>query len=216
MRYNGGAGKELFPDRVTHHRRGGRLRDRSASPLHDSDGDRTMNSLQSEQSDPSLRRAKRSSSANRAQAQLIKTRLKEASNGPKELFPEKASSNQRHTDAFDATADLFASKMALPFLDGSSDAPTQKRDLMSRITKPKLEERITSEDSSDRNGFNIRGAAEQHQDVGISIKGMAAVLEAPVKELFPYKIGLNSGKELFAEKLEGRGGRRRRAEDMFY
>lgn len=219
IRHNGGRGKELFPERMKHRHSGARLRDRSASPLRDSDGVRDMKSVQSERSDSSLHRAKRSTSANRIQAQLIKTVLKEASNVPKELFPEKPSSNHRRSDAFDAsdaTADLFASKMTTPFLDGTSDTPPRENDLRSRRTKTTIEHRINSAGSSDRNGFNIRGAAEEHQDLGISIKGTATVSTAPVKELFPYKIGLNSGKELFAEKLEGRGGRRRRAEDMFY
>jgi hypothetical protein len=53
---------------------------------------------------------------------------------------------------------------------------------------------------------------------GISIKGTGPT----VKELFPEKfrggsgsVG-NSGKELFAEKLEGRGRRRQKAEDLFH
>ncbi len=36
-----------------------------------------------------------------------------------------------------------------------------------------------------------------------------------VKELFPEKFG-NGSKELFAEKLDGRGRRRQRAEDLFH
>jgi hypothetical protein len=53
--------------------------------------------------------------------------------------------------------------------------------------------------------MSIRGSG------GITIKGSAGV-----KELFPGKAG-NVGKELFSEKLEGRGGnRRRKAEDLFY
>jgi hypothetical protein len=45
----------------------------------------------------------------------------------------------------------------------------------------------------------------------MSIKGKGG----SVRELFPSKYGNNAGKELFDETLEGRGGRRRRAEDMF-
>jgi hypothetical protein len=47
----------------------------------------------------------------------------------------------------------------------------------------------------------------------MSIKGRGA----SVRELFPdkYNQKSNAGKELFDETLEGRGGRRRRAEDMF-
>jgi hypothetical protein len=178
-----------------------------------------MNSLPLEHSVSSIQRAKEINTANRAQAQLVKMKLKETGSGPKELFPEKIPNNQRRSDTFDATdatADLFAKKMAAPFLDGTGEAPPRNRDRMSRITKQTLEERITPADSSSRNSFNIRGTAEQHQDVGISIKGTAIASGVQAKELFPYKIGLNSGKELFAEKLEGRGARRRKAEDMFY
>ncbi|OLN97517.1 Uncharacterized protein C16C4.16c [Colletotrichum chlorophyti] len=47
---------------------------------------------------------------------------------------------------------------------------------------------------------------------GFSIKGAAG---ANVKELFPDRFDGNSGKELFANKLEGRGRRRQKAEDLF-
>lgn len=54
--------------------------------------------------------------------------------------------------------------------------------------------------------------ASQHgNDQGIAIKGTAPT----VKELFPERFG-NSGKELFAEKIDGRGRRRQRAEDSFH
>jgi len=53
---------------------------------------------------------------------------------------------------------------------------------------------------------NKRGA-----DQGMSIKGTGAT----VKELFPDRFNPNSGKELFAEKLKGRGQKRQKAEDMF-
>jgi hypothetical protein len=149
---------------------------------------------------------------------MIKARLKETSMEPKELFPHKSTINHRRSDAFDATdaaADLFADRMPVPFVDGSSDVPPRKRDLMSRITKPTSEDHRFLGGPSDQNGFNIRGHAGQ-QRAGISIKGMALVSEPSVKELFPHKTGLNAGKELFSEKLEGRGGRRQRAEDLFY
>jgi hypothetical protein len=157
-------------------------------------------------------------SENRLQAQAIKAKLKEAGLKPKELFPQKALTNHRRSDAFDATdpADLFASKMPVPFLDGSTDALPRTRDLMSRITKPKLEGDISSSETDNRSGLSIRGAAAQRQHAGFSIRGIASTSEASMIELFPHKVGVNSGKELFSEKLEGRGGRRRRAEDMFH
>lgn len=210
--------KELFPDRMARRRRdGGRLRDRSASPSRESDGSNAAASV-SDQPKSRLRNADFSAS-NRLQAQMIKARLKEASMEPKELFPHKSTINHRRSDAFDATdaaADLFADRMPVPFVDGSSDVPPRKRDLMSRITKPTSEDYGFLGRVSDQNGFSIRGHAGQQQPAGISIKGMALVSEPSVKELFPHKAGLNAGKELFSEKLEGRGGRRQRAEDMFH
>lgn len=54
-------------------------------------------------------------------------------------------------------------------------------------------------------------ASKRAPDQGIAIKGTGTT----VKELFPEKFG-NAGKELFAEKIEGRGRRRQKAEDSFY
>jgi hypothetical protein len=63
--------------------------------------------------------------------------------------------------------------------------------------------------------FQIRGMArERAAGQGLAIKGAAANTTAT--ELFPSKFGSNVGKELFADKLEGRGRRRQKAEDMFY
>jgi hypothetical protein len=62
-------------------------------------------------------------------------------------------------------------------------------------------------------GFSIRGmASKRGTDQGIAIKGTGPT----VRELFPEKFGSNAGKELFAEKLAGRGRTRQRAEDLFY
>lgn len=59
--------------------------------------------------------------------------------------------------------------------------------------------------------FNIRGTANKRgADQGFAIKGTSA----SAKELFPEKFG-NAGKELFADKVEGRGRRRQKAEDLF-
>ena len=62
-------------------------------------------------------------------------------------------------------------------------------------------------------------AEAKQQDQGFSIRGMAntdGASDGFVKELFPNRVPANSGKELFAEKLQGRGGRRNRAVDVFY
>jgi hypothetical protein len=194
VRFRGTAGKELFPGSVGD-RGSGRLRDRSASPLRD-DGEleswgNSARTRQNGQRRPNATAA----SDNRLKAQLIKASLRVTSS-TKELFPQK---DQRSGvfDATDETADLFANKMPVPFLDGSSD-------------------RLSSKPSTDKwdtiTGFSIRGASKAPATQGFSIKGAAS--GGQVKELFPAHFGDNAGKELFG--LEGRGRRRQKAEDLFY
>ncbi|KAJ2901321.1 hypothetical protein MKZ38_001988 [Zalerion maritima] len=62
--------------------------------------------------------------------------------------------------------------------------------------------------------LSIKGISKRQpeNDAGISIKGRAA---KSAKELFPDRFGENTGKELFADRLEGRGRPRRKAEDLF-
>ena len=141
---------------------------------------------------------------------MIKTRLKEACSA-KELFPQKTTSHRR-SGAFDAAdetvADLFANKMAVPFVDGSGDAPMETPSLASRITGKSY--------GNDPAGFSIRGAAKVIPASIFSIKGAAASSGPRVKELFPSTLGGNAGKELFSERLDGRGARRQKASDLFY
>jgi hypothetical protein len=140
---------------------------------------------------------------------MIKSRLREAGS-TKELFPHKIGVSHRRSDAFDAadeTADLFANKMAVPLLDGSADLSLKK--------SLSLESRITNDlNSNDQGEFSIRGAARGTAPQGLAIKGMAS--KSAVKELFPSLTSSNAGKELFSGRLEGRGGRRQKAEDLFY
>lgn len=75
---------------------------------------------------------------------------------------------------------------------------------MDQVPSDLLADRVT--DPS--NGISIKGMAASQ---GISIKGTANK-----KELFPEKLGGNSGRELFASKLEGRGRRRQKAEDLYF
>ena len=83
-----------------------------------------------------------------------------ATNLKKELFPLKAGvSVHRRTDAFDAadeTADLFASGMSVPFIDGANDRSANHGRL--RLSDPDP----IAEDLEDlqRGGFSIRGAAK--------------------------------------------------------
>ena len=130
----------------------------------------------------------------------------------KELFPHKVIPiKHSRSDAFDAadeTADLFANGLSVPFMDGPSSSP------INRLRYSGLQSRTDDGDSSA--GLNIRGASRE-QNQGFSIRGGAALNAiGTIKELFPGKAVGNVGKELFAEKVEGRGGRRNRAEDMFY
>lgn len=132
----------------------------------------------------------------------------------KELFPHKVNpSKHSRSDAFDAadeTADLFANGMSVPFADG----PGSRKSPINRLRSSGPKTQVDGGDIG--SGLNIRGASKE-KNQGISIRGGAAITAiGTIKELFPGKAASNAGKELFAEKVEGRGGRRNRAEDMFY
>ena len=188
-RFRGPGTKELFPERGTGD--SGRLRDRSASPIRDRDGDGDEEARS--------RRQDMAASANRNKAQMIKAQLR-GTTAAKELFPSKPSNRRSSAfDEADATADLFARQMPVPFLDGGSDQ-------RSNFGLP-LAARISGKSNIDTGRLNIRGAARATHD--FAIKGAA---DGVVRELFPS--GGNAGKELFAN-LEGRGRRRNKAEDLF-
>ncbi|CEL06230.1 hypothetical protein ASPCAL07337 [Aspergillus calidoustus] len=129
----------------------------------------------------------------------------------KELFPGKVS-NHRRSDAIDAadeTADLFARRISIPLVDGAHDTDSGRNRNVELFPGSKSSGvNIRGSARNEDQGYAIRGAA----DNGISIKGRGG---AAVRELFPSKFNSNAGKELFTDKLEGRGGPRRRAEDMF-
>ena len=148
-----------------------------------------------------------------------------------ELFPDKVrKSHHRRSGAIDASPDRFAPggperprSLAERITGGSSLADRISGggggSLADRITPRggSLADRITREDED--SGISIRGNS------GLSIKGRAgdasdnfAVKGASgVKELFPVKAasGGNAGKELFGEKLKGRGGARRTAASYY-
>lgn len=218
---------DLFPDsRGTSN---GRLRDRSASPdrpVGDSDlrfgGSRRFRDRSSRPS-----RERNGSSRRNAAKELFPSESKSSDdNASRELFPNKTAASylkkellssavgpnhHRRSDAFDAadeTTELFSKRMTVPFVDGANDQGRQSDNRNIELFP----------DSSQNNGHRIRGASSEDQGIsirgnsnGLSIKGAAAV-----RELFPSKYSGNVGKELFSDKLEGRGGRRRKAEDMFY
>jgi hypothetical protein len=210
-----GRRKELFPENGGD---SGRLRDRSASPgredmdsLRRTDDERRQSRRRFRERSPLAKNEAKElfpskvSSDSDSQTRELFPNKTSASYLKKELFPSKTNSNHRRSDAFDAadeTADLFAKRINVPLTDGAQD-------------------RVNNPDTGEMRGMiNIRGAASNDQGIsirgsanGISIKGSAT---ASVKELFPSKYNQNARKELFSDKLEGRGGRRRKAEDMFY
>ncbi|KAI1916841.1 hypothetical protein LOZ61_000743 [Ophidiomyces ophidiicola] len=232
---------DLFPDRSE--RSSGRLRDRSASPVcaefEDITGlgdDRRASSRRFRDRSPQHSRDRNGYSRLNAGKELFASAnaSSDESSGRRELFPNKTASsylkkelfpkstmsNHRRSDAFDAadeTADLFAKRITVPLVDGAGDvdhemnAEGQGRRgvelFPGHISGPTKSFKIRGK--SDNPGFSIRGNAD-NLDNGISIRGAASV-----RELFPSKYTGNEGKELFSDKLEGRGGRRRKAEDMF-
>ncbi|KAH8815764.1 hypothetical protein F5884DRAFT_192513 [Xylogone sp. PMI_703] len=198
------ATKELFPDKAPRDDKSkGRLRNRSASPVRDVEMPSKF--------DDHIRDS--AAAANRRKAQAIKSQLMDSISGPKELFPHVGISHHR-SDAFDAadeTADIFANKMNVPFLDGALDQRSRVPSLASRITSTKLSDRITPK-PEDTDTFNIKGSTTASAVRDFAIKGGAG--GASMKELFPSH-NTNAGKELFSERLQGRGGRRQKAEDLF-
>ncbi|OTB05288.1 hypothetical protein M426DRAFT_320100 [Hypoxylon sp. CI-4A] len=196
-------GKELFPIGTS----GGNAsrRRRSASP-HDRDGDQAMDDFSNGGT----------STWNHDQARAIKSR-QSRSNRSRELFPEKsAGGGGRLGDEVEDATSLLAKGIMLPLMDKSDDTPNVvARKLADRITAPggRLADRVSAPEDSKSSGFNIRGAASQRSaDQGFAIKGNAS---KSAKELFPEKLGLNSKKELFADRVEGRSRQRQRAGDLF-
>lgn len=197
--------RELFPERGGG---SGRLRDRSASPGRDdldemrrSDDEQQQSRRRFRERSPRLSAGGRGnrnkdlfpSDGNQDTRELFPNRTA-ASYLKKELFPNKTNSNHKRSDAFDAadeTADLFAKRMSVPLVDGAQEGSE-----------------LHIKGAANDQGMAIRGQAAAS---GILIKGNSQA----VKELFPNKYNANAGKELFSNTLEGRGGRRRRAEDMF-
>ncbi|GKT48833.1 uncharacterized protein ColSpa_09014 [Colletotrichum spaethianum] len=127
--------------------------------------------------------------SNRERASGIRERLTK-DNRAKELFPTKSlSAGQTHMDRV---------------MDGAEET--------TRLMQRNLS--MTYDNGAKKDLFDIRGRAEkQGANPGFAIKGAAG---ANVKELFPDRFGGgNTGKELFADNLEGRGRRRQKAEDLF-
>ncbi|KAJ5115438.1 hypothetical protein NUU61_001197 [Penicillium alfredii] len=208
--------RELFPE--DDDRASGRLRNRSASPGRDTLEDRDRIERAGHNGRRQFR--ERSPQLSRNTGKELFPSAGESNSGARELFPNKPTSsyipkgqppskasNHRRSDAFDAsdeTADPLGRRITAPFGDGHVES-TRNANVELFPDSARNEAHIRGAAREDQ-GFAIRGAAN-----GMSIKGRGA----SVRELFPSKYNSNAEKELFAGTLEGRGGRRRRAEDMF-
>jgi len=192
--------RDLFPD---DDRTSGRLRNRSASPGRDTLEEATR----VDRSQETRRRFRERSPqlGRQNQGKELFPGSEGGDSGARELFPNKPASSY-------IKKELFPSKASNHRRSDAFDASDEATDLGRRITVPGNRGVELFQDSSSGRGgdqgFAIRGASQ-----GMSIKGQGA----DVRELFPgkYNRKSNAGKELFDETLEGRGGRRRRAEDMF-
>lgn len=200
--------QELFPE--DEGRSSGRLRNRSASPGRDTLEEELRGDRGGRDNGRRFReRSPRHGRQNKGR-ELFPS-AGESESGTRELFPNKPtssyikkellpskSSHHRRSDAFDASV-AGTSEHRRP---SNIELFPDSTDNGARIRG------VATEDQ----GFAIRGGSSN----GMSIKGRGA----SVRELFPSKYdtgkdNVNAGKELFNDTLEGRGGRRRRAEDMF-
>ncbi|KAF3484137.1 uncharacterized protein GIQ15_03461 [Arthroderma uncinatum] len=230
--------RDLFSDRMETSE--GRLRDRSASPSR-ANGDGpdlrlaggSSSSRRFRDRPPLSSHDRRDRSRSNVGKELYPSgnNSSDDTSRGRELFPNKTASSylkkelllnsvtppantiHRRSDAFDAadeTTELLAQRMTVPFVDGASDGPqrsgSRKVELFPDSAGHDRQSLKIRGISSENSGMSIRGNASG----GISIKGAAAV-----RELFPSKYSSNEGKELFSDAIEGRGGKRRRAEDMF-
>ncbi|KAJ5156981.1 uncharacterized protein N7482_008081 [Penicillium canariense] len=196
--------RELFPE---DERSSGRLRNRSASPGRDTLDDEKLVDTRRRFRERSPQVSRRNQgkelfSSGDSNARELFPNKPSSSYLKKELFPSKPS-NHRRSDAFDAadeTADLLGRRISVPVTDGNNSAQRNRNVELFPDSTPGGISRTEDQ------GFAMRNAGR-----GMSIKGRGS----SVRELFPNKYKNNAGKELFSEKLEGRGGRRQRAEDMF-
>lgn len=233
-------GKELFPNSRPRDNlrseRGSYARNRSASPLSSERYDRDA-------MEDDLAKDREAVRNNRDKARSIKERLNTKStrtdSGPRELFPTTGKkelfpvkSAGGGGGAMMDQVNVLSEGMSGLSYDGTveSDGSTTPSSPLTPVPlffKGQIScndgimlMRYSIADGSKNNAISVRGLARQAPDHGgmLTIKGTAK----SVKELFPNKFSNNgpassnnSGKELFAEKLDGRSRNRRRAGDLF-
>lgn len=187
QRGRGGRSKELFPDDA-----GRASRDRSASPTAAMDREPPPRRFR-DRSQPAPHNPADSNSFPRA------NEPKELFPTGRELFPNKLAASKLKKELFNQDMTISNHRRSDAF-DAAKTAEQFSRSLATPFVDGPSENMELFPDKT-----SVRGSAR-----GISIKGAANV-----RELFPSKYGENAGKELFSDKLDGRGGRRRKAEDMF-
>jgi hypothetical protein len=199
--------RELFPGEED--RASGRLRNRSASPGRDT----LEEQLQANKSgrDDSRRFRDRSPRHSRPKKDLFAG--DGDAPGNRELFPNKPASSYIKKELFPIKPSHHRRSDALDASRPSGNSENRRQSNIELFPDSDEGARIrgAAGAAGEDQGYAIRGGASQ----GLSIKGRGS----SVRELFPSKFdhgtNNNAGKELFSDTLEGRGGRRRRAEDMF-
>lgn len=236
--------KELFPNSrkpdALRSERGAHARDRSASPARD-DRDAIEDDLAKDREAVRSNREKARSIKDRIYSSggergANKTKELFPTGGKKELFPDKGAGLGGGGTEGKAQMDSVLEGMACLSYDGAVDFCDGRSPLSpppspgasgaagtlgrrGRCATVRLTDGVTG--ANNKGGMmSIRGVSRQNQGM-MTIKGTAK----SVKELFPNtfndnnnisNVGDNAGKELFADRLEGRGGRRRQtAEDLF-
>lgn len=230
--------KELFPDNRPKHTlrsdRGSSSRNRSFSPRNDRDA-----------MEDDLAKDREAMRNNRDKARSIKERIystsKRTDSAPRELFPSAGGAKELFPSKTEgagnkAQMDRINEGMACLSYDGSFDSdgstPVSPSSPSShgRAASLRFYQKMSLPDGQflmrykvDQPVSSVRGRgpsrAEPNPSAGfLTIKGTAK----SVKELFPTKFNndsptnsSNAGRELFADKLDGRNRNRRRAGDLF-
>ena len=147
-------------------------------------------------------------------------------NSTKELFPsrrrdpglrDRSASPRREYDSRPAQNTLDNNRARAQRVKSQLPASTAPKELFPSKLEPQnvaqLDRLELAGDSGAEQSFTIRGSASRASgDDNITLKGAST---ARVKELFPDKFGDNTGKELFVDRLGGRGKPRQKAEDLF-
>lgn len=233
-------GRELFPNSrprdTLRSERGSYARNRSASPA-TSERNAMEDDLAKDREAVRNNRDKARSIKER-----LYTKSTRIDSGPRELFPTAAKkelfpvkSAGGGGGAMMDQVHVLSEGMACLSYDGTveSDGSTPVSSPLTPVSSRSLffQGQISSKDGtmltqystadpSKNNAMSIRGLSRQAQDQGgmLTIKGRAK----SVKELFPNKFNddspnssNNAGKELFADRSDGRSRNRRRAGDLF-